>query len=78
MKAEENIEAARPTSPRQGSQFDVEIKGAGRDAELSATYGVTQRGLEPRHVHLMAIGGSIGIGIWVSLQSFFRRILTCC
>ncbi|CAG9990747.1 unnamed protein product [Clonostachys byssicola] len=73
MKAEENIEAARPGSPRQGSQFDVEIKGAGRDAELSAAYGVTQRGLEPRHVHLMAIGGSIGIGIWVGIGSVLSK-----
>jgi amino acid transporter len=25
----------------------------------------TRRGLSPRHVQLMAIGGSIGTGLWV-------------
>jgi len=27
----------------------------------------TKRGLSPRHVQLMAIGGSIGTGLWVCL-----------
>lgn len=31
-------------------------------------YGETKRGLSPRHVQLMAIGGSIGTGLWVSLH----------
>jgi yeast amino acid transporter len=30
-----------------------------------AQYGETVRGLSPRHVQLMAIGGSIGTGLWV-------------
>lgn len=31
----------------------------------SSKYGDTLRGLSPRHVQLMAIGGSIGTGLWV-------------
>lgn len=31
------------------------------------SYGETKRGLSPRHVQLMAIGGSIGTGLWVSI-----------
>lgn len=34
-------------------------------AELHAHHD-TKRGLSPRHVQLMAIGGSIGTGLWVS------------
>lgn len=30
------------------------------------TQNQTVRGLSPRHVQLMAIGGSIGTGLWVS------------
>jgi yeast amino acid transporter len=30
-----------------------------------SAYGNTLRGLSPRHVQLMAIGGSIGTGLWV-------------
>jgi amino acid transporter len=36
-------------------------------------YGETQRGLSPRHVQLMAIGGSIGVGIWVGIGSVLVR-----
>lgn len=32
---------------------------------IKEQWGETQRGLSPRHVQLMAIGGSIGVGIWV-------------
>lgn len=35
----------------------------------TAQYGETVRGLSPRHVQLMAIGGSIGTGLWVRLSS---------
>lgn len=33
-----------------------------------AEYGQTIRGLSPRHVQLMAIGGSIGTGLWVRIH----------
>ena len=36
-------------------------------------YGETQRGLKPRHVQLMAIGGSIGVGVWVGIGSVLMR-----
>lgn len=53
------------------SHYDVhqgqvdEKSDIGRDTQLSEQYGRTQRGLSPRHVQLMAIGGSIGVGLWV-------------
>lgn len=37
-------------------------------------YGETKRGLSPRHVQLMAIGGSIGTGLWVSNFFLFSMI----
>ncbi|KAJ4378488.1 hypothetical protein N0V86_006194 [Didymella sp. IMI 355093] len=44
----------------------VENNGHFTAAEL-AKYGQTQRGLSPRHVQLMAIGGSIGTGLFVGI-----------
>lgn len=38
----------------------------------------TKRGLSPRHVQLMAIGGSIGTGLWVSEQNEADRSATSC
>ena len=38
-----------------------------------ATYGQTQRGLTPRHVQLMAIGGSIGTGLFVGIGNSLSR-----
>ena len=35
-------------------------------------YCQTQRGLSPRHVQLMAIGGSIGTGLFVGIGSYLR------
>ncbi|KAH8429381.1 putative proline permease [Aspergillus melleus] len=35
-------------------------------------YRQTQRGLSPRHVQLMAIGGSIGTGLFVGIGSYLR------
>lgn len=35
-------------------------------------FGQTQRGLASRHVQLMAIGGSIGTGLFVGIGSFLR------
>ena len=36
-------------------------------------YGQTQRGLSPRHVHLMAIGGSIGTGLFVGIGGVLSK-----
>jgi amino acid permease len=50
---------------RQDSKTEGEFKELSRAEELHRQYGVTQRGLKPRHVQLMAIGGAIGVGLWV-------------
>lgn len=44
--------------------------GVGEGVTIAGTlaqahYNETKRGLSPRHVQLMAIGGSIGTGLWV-------------
>ncbi|KAK2612650.1 hypothetical protein QQS21_001266 [Conoideocrella luteorostrata] len=39
------------------------------NAEIRLKYGETKRGLSPRHVQLMAIGGSIGTGLFVGIGS---------
>ncbi|KAK7960507.1 proline permease [Apiospora saccharicola] len=36
-------------------------------------YGETKRGLSPRHVQLMAIGGSIGTGLWVGIGGVLSK-----
>lgn len=38
-----------------------------------AQYGCTVRGLSPRHVQLMAIGGSIGTGLFVGIGSVLSK-----
>ncbi|KAF2013488.1 lysine-specific permease [Aaosphaeria arxii CBS 175.79] len=56
------------------SQGQVDEKGdVYRDTALSQQYGRTQRGLTPRHVQLMAIGGAIGVGLWVGIGSVLSR-----
>ncbi|KAF4120338.1 Amino acid permease [Geosmithia morbida] len=64
-----------------GVQGDVEAKngavstsdtgnGVLIDADdIANQYGQTHRGLSPRHVQLMAIGGSIGTGLFVGIGS---------
>jgi amino acid transporter len=63
--AEDKVEAGDITNVRSHQAAEGELKETGRDTKLTQTYGSTHRGLKPRHVQLMAIGGSIGIGIWV-------------
>jgi amino acid transporter len=46
---------------QDGNIKDIEIP------DIRATYGETKRGLSPRHVQLMAIGGSIGTGLFVGI-----------
>lgn len=45
------------------------------DAGLGSveTYGETKRGLAPRHVQLMAIGGSIGTGLFVGIGNYLQH-----
>lgn len=54
-------------SNRPGSLLDTDMKPVVN--ELVEKYGQTQRGLKPRHVQLMAIGGSIGTALWVGQSS---------
>lgn len=42
-------------------------------AQINAQYGVTQRGLSPRHVQLMAIGGSIGTGLFIGIGGVLSK-----
>lgn len=60
-----SIEAARPvTSVQPGEDLKNPVN------VIDQQYGVTQRGLKSRHVQLMVIGGSIGVGLWVRPLSF--------
>lgn len=40
---------------------------------IQAEYGQTKRGLSPRHVLLMAIGGAIGTGLFVGIDSVLQQ-----
>ncbi|KAK1477059.1 amino acid permease [Colletotrichum abscissum] len=46
---------------------------SGTNAAVAQQYGETQRGLSPRHVQLMAIGGSIGTGLWVGIGGVLSK-----
>ncbi|CRK24803.1 hypothetical protein BN1708_003921 [Verticillium longisporum] len=70
MKTEDGINAVE--SRVDGSQADVDLKHDGSN-NMTAKYGETHRGLKPRHVHLMAIGGSIGVGLWVGIGSVLSK-----
>ena len=50
--------------PKTPSQSGVLVS---QNEQLRAKYGETKRGLSPRHVQLMAIGGSIGTGLFVGI-----------
>ncbi|KAI9164061.1 Proline-specific permease [Paramyrothecium foliicola] len=45
----------------------------GAMSEMVSKYGQTKRGLSPRHVQLMAIGGSIGTGLFVGIGASLVR-----
>lgn len=61
--------AAADTKSPEGS----EKVGLDLTPGITETYGETHRGLKPRHVQLMAIGGSIGVGVWVGIGSVLMR-----
>ncbi|RKL31517.1 putative proline-specific permease put4 [Fusarium proliferatum] len=58
-------------SNRPGSLLDTDNKPVIN--ELVEKYGQTQRGLKPRHVQLMAIGGSIGTALWVGIGGYLSQ-----
>ncbi|KKA26335.1 hypothetical protein TD95_003509 [Thielaviopsis punctulata] len=61
MGSSSELGAAKPGSISAASVHD------GVTSATAAQYGETQRGLSPRHVQLMAIGGSIGTGLFVGI-----------
>jgi amino acid transporter len=56
------------TSQRNGEVIDYPSS-----ENVWKQYGQTKRGLSPRHVQLMAIGGSIGTGLFVGIGSSLVR-----
>lgn len=60
---DKNLEIQPVQSQQHGTVLELN--------ELTQQYGQTQRGLKPRHVQLMAIGGSIGTALWVGYSSNF-------
>lgn len=67
MPKKSDLGIAPVESHRPGSLLDTEKQPVVN--ELVEKYGQTQRGLKPRHVQLMAIGGSIGTALWVGQSS---------
>ncbi|KAI6785517.1 uncharacterized protein J7T54_007160 [Emericellopsis cladophorae] len=61
------VESARPTS-----QVDGDLKQP--QNAIEEQYGSTHRGLKPRHVQLMVIGGSIGVGLWVGVGTVLAKV----
>lgn len=51
-----------------GTLIDTDVSD-----DLLAKYGQTKRGLSPRHVQLMAIGGSIGTGLFVGIGGVLSK-----
>lgn len=63
MDSEKKVGLSTVPTSSNNSGDDVHVGSA-------TQYGETQRGLSPRHVQLMAIGGSIGTGLWVCFFVF--------
>ncbi|KAG8671015.1 hypothetical protein FPOAC1_004252 [Fusarium poae] len=62
---DKNLEIQPVESQQHGTLLEVN--------ELTHKYGQTQRGLKPRHVQLMAIGGSIGTALWVGIGGYLSQ-----
>lgn len=63
-------------SPSGSAPSDIQVGGVAASdsgAGVVTQYGETKRGLSPRHVQLMAIGGSIGTGLCKLTTPFPRR-----
>lgn len=54
------------------STDDVTVPSKDATSGTVLPYRQTQRGLASRHVQLMAIGGSIGTGLFVGIGSFLQ------
>ncbi|KAL8396860.1 hypothetical protein RB594_003814 [Gaeumannomyces avenae] len=63
-------------SPSGSAPSDIQAGGvisSDGGAGIATTYGETKRGLSPRHVQLMAIGGSIGTGLWIGIGGVLTK-----
>ncbi|KAL0942091.1 proline-specific permease put4 [Colletotrichum truncatum] len=67
---EKNVGLSRADSTNSNKLGQV-VSGNG--AAVAQQYGETVRGLSPRHVQLMAIGGSIGTGLWVGIGGVLSK-----
>lgn len=56
----------------KASVEDKPISNEDAGSGTALPYRETQRGLASRHVQLMAIGGSIGTGLFVGIGSYLR------
>ncbi|KAK7222667.1 hypothetical protein V2G26_010670 [Clonostachys chloroleuca] len=74
MPSSEDVEDTKKTVPVHEHDFDanngVLVSG---ELEIDRQYGRTKRGLSPRHVQLMTIGGSIGTGLFVGIGGSLSR-----
>lgn len=63
-------------SPSGSAPSDIQVGGvvsSDGGAGIATKYGETKRGLSPRHVQLMAIGGSIGTGLWIGIGGVLTK-----
>ncbi|KAH8886003.1 proline permease [Thozetella sp. PMI_491] len=64
-------------SSEKGDAPSPVLKSAGAadegTSEVLGGYNETKRGLSPRHVQLMSIGGSIGTGLWVGIGGVLSK-----
>lgn len=64
-----DLEKAVGKSPSTRSVTDI---STGNDIAVDPVFGQTKRGLAGRHVQLMALGGSIGTGLFVGIGSVLK------
>jgi amino acid transporter len=60
---------AETGSQEQGDIYERHLSSAEKEK-----YGRIKRGLTPRHVQVMAIGGSIGTGLFVGIGGSLSRV----
>lgn len=60
-------------APRKGSQAVGEAADLYGDIETAEAYGYVERGLKSRHIQFIALGGTIGTGLFLGIGSAFAR-----
>lgn len=58
---------------KKASFEDHAVSNEDTSSGTVSPYNETKRGLAPRHVQLMAIGGSIGTGLFVGIGSYLNQ-----